>query len=335
MNKVPILDRKNVLITGGAGFIGSHLCDALVKTAHVICVDNFATSAVANIQHLLQDPNFEFINQDINQPFQLADFSELERFHVNIQGVQEVYHLACPISRTHFNDYKIATLLTNSLGTKNVLDVAVASHAKTLFASSSALYGKRQDDHRISETEPCTIDHLTSGGAYDEGKRFSEALFYTFQDVYGLDVKIARIFRTYGPRMKLFDGHMIPDMVRAAIEGEPVELADPESRVNLCYVTDIVDGLIRHMESSQDVTVMNLGSSEEVPLKRLAELIMRAADSSSVIQVTPSAEPVSEPMLPDITRARQLLRWVPLVRLEDGLKAVVEDAQSRRHQLSL
>jgi UDP-glucuronate decarboxylase len=209
-----IFERRNVLVTGGAGFIGSHLCDRLVKEANVICLDNFITSDVHNIDHLLRDPHFEFINHDIVTPFDLRSYRELERFKVRFQGIQEIYHLACPISKRHFDDFKIATVLTNSIGMKNVLDIAVEHHAKVLYASSSVLYGPRREDRPfVRETDECHLDHLTTRGAYDEGKRFSEAILQTYADVYGLDVKIARIFRTYGPRMKIFDGNLIPDMV--------------------------------------------------------------------------------------------------------------------------
>ncbi|HEU0050822.1 MAG TPA: NAD-dependent epimerase/dehydratase family protein [Patescibacteria group bacterium] len=328
------IDRKNVLVTGGAGFIGSHLCEALLKEANVICMDNFSTSTVENIKPFLQNPQFEFINHDITQPFQLSDFSELERFHVSIQGVQEIYHLACPISKAHFDDFKIATILTNSIGTKQVLDIAVASRAKILFASSSVLYGPRLASHAYAaESDPAYMDHLTSSGAYDEGKRFSESIFYTYRDIYKLDVKIARLFRTYGPRMKIFDGHLIPDLVNLALDDQDLVLSDPDARLSLCFISDIVDGLCEQMNAPSDVTVINLGSDQETTLRRVAELIVRLADSSSRIRFESGGAGLPEAPLPDISRARQFLHWLPLVRLEDGLARMIEDARSRKNQL--
>lgn len=332
----PIFDRKNILVTGGAGFIGSHLCDALVKDHHVICVDNFSTSEVGNIEHLLQNPHFELINHDITQPLDLLAFPELERFKVKFQGVQEIYHLASPISKKHFEEFKVATVLTNSIGTKNVLDIAVAHQAKLLFASSSALYGpKRSEKPFVSESDPCSIDHLTQKGAYDEGKRFSEAILMTYADVYGIDVKIARIFRTYGPRMKLHDGNLLPDMINAGLDGKDIELpASEEAKIALCYVSDVIDGLIRHMRSPIEVSVLNLGSDQEVYLSSVAALLAKLTNSSSRIRFSPST-PFIEPGLPDITKAKQLLGWIPLVRLEDGLSRMVDFARSRRQQRTM
>lgn len=332
----PIFERKNVVVTGGAGFIGSHLCDALVKDSHVICIDNFSTSEVANIEHLLQNPNFELINHDITKPFDLRDFPELERFKVKFQGVQEIYHLASPISKKHFEEFKIATVLTNSIGTKNVLDIAVAHQAKILFASSSALYGPRRDGKtHVSESDPCLIDHLTPKGAYDEGKRFSEAILSTYADVYGIDVKIARIFRTYGPRMKLHDGNLLPDMINAGLDGKDIELTAPEdAKIALCFVSDIIDGLIRHMRSTIDVTVVNLGSDQEVYLSSVASLIAKITAGNSRVRFTASGA-FGEPGLPDLAKAKQLLSWIPLVRLEDGILRMVDYARSRRQQRTM
>ncbi len=331
-----ISERKNVLVTGGAGFIGSHLCDRLIRESNVICVDNFITSSVANIDHLLREPNFEFINHDITQPLHLSRFAELERFKVGVQGVQEIYHLACPISKRHFEDFKIATVLTNSVGVKNVLDLAVENHAKLLYASSSVIYGDRHGiAEKVKETDECHLDHLTTRGAYDEGKRFSEAILQTYADVYGLDVKIARIFRTFGPRMKIFDGNLIPDIVLNALEGNDITIAgNEETRTSLAYVTDIVDGLIRLMHSPIELTLVNLGSDQEVRLVSVAQKVLEITASASRVRFEPHVQNYIDPGLPDISRAKDLLGWVPLVRLEDGLKSMIEYANATRHAVS-
>ncbi len=331
----PFFERRNVLVTGGAGFIGSHLCDRLVKEAHVICVDNFITSSVSNIDHLLQDPNFGFVNHDIVQPLDLESLPELERFKVRFQGIQEVYHLACPISKRNFDDFKIATVLTNSLGVKNVADLAVRYTSKVLYASSSVLYGPRQTGKIVvAETDECRIDHLTPRGAYDEGKRFSEAILQTFADVYALDVKIARIFRTYGPRMKIFDGNLIPDMILSALDGKDIVIAgNEESRTSMAYVTDIVDGLIRMLSTPIDVTLINLGSDEDIKLVTIAQKILELTHAESRVRFEAPFEHFIESGLPDTTRAREILEWFPLVRLEDGLEKMIAYARSRRQQI--
>ncbi|MFH1077781.1 MAG: NAD-dependent epimerase/dehydratase family protein [Patescibacteria group bacterium] len=330
-----IFERRNVLVTGGAGFIGSHLCDRLVKDANVICVDNFITSGEANIDHLLQDPHFEFINHDITRPIDPLAFPELERFKVRFQGIQEIHHLACPISKRHFDDFKIATILTNSIGVKNVLDLAVAHHAKVLYASSSVLYGPRVNGEHARETDACRLDHLTTRGAYDEGKRFSEAILQTYADVYGFDVKIARIFRTYGPRMKIFDGNLMPDMILNALENRDVVLTgDEETRIAPTYVSDIVDGLIRLMATPIDVTLMNLGSDADYRLVSVAQKIIEIAGSSSRVRFEPPGPYATEAPMPDITRAREILGWIPLVRLDDGLRKMIEYAKSHRHLIT-
>lgn len=329
-----LFERRNVLVTGGAGFIGSHLCDRLVKEANVICVDNFITSEVGNIEHLLQSPHFEFINHDITKPLDLAAFSELERFKVPFQGIQEIYHLACPISKRHFDDFKIATVLTNSIGVKNILDLAVSNHARVLYASSSVLYGPRKNGDFVKETDECHLDHLTTRGAYDEGKRFSEAILQTYADVYGLDIKIARIFRTYGPRMKIFDGNLIPDIILSALENKDIVLVgDEETRIAPAFVSDIIDGMIRLMGTPIDVTLVNLGTDSEVSLVSLVKKVIEFTNSTSRVRFDPSST-LFESGLPDITRAREILAWLPLVRLEEGLKKMIDYAKSRTQLIS-
>lgn len=331
-----MFERKNVLVTGGAGFIGSHLCDRLIKDHNVICVDNFITSSVANIDHLLREPNFEFINHDITQPLNLLRFTELERFKIAYNGLQEIYHLACPISKRHFDDFKIATVLTNSIGVKNILDIAVEHHSKVLYASSSVLYGDRRGDPRlVRESDECHLDHLTTRGAYDEGKRFSEAILQTYADVYGLDVKIARLFRTYGPRMKIFDGNLIPDMVLSALEGKDIVISgDEETRTSLANVADVVDGILRLMSSPIEITLVNLGSDEEIRLVSVAQKILGITSSGSRVRFEPHVPNYIDAGLPDISRAKDLLGWVPLVRLDDGLREMIEYANSHRNLVS-
>jgi UDP-glucuronate decarboxylase len=330
-------ERKNVLVTGGAGFIGSHLCDRLIQESNVICVDDFITSSVANIDHLLREPHFEFINHDITQPLDLAKYKELERFGVGHEGIHEIYHLACPISKRHFDDYKIATVLTNSVGVKHVLDLAVTHHAKVLYASSSVLYGERHGGWQASlkETDECHLDHLTPHGAYDEGKRFSEAILQTYAEVYSLDIKIARVFRTYGPRMKIFDGNLIPDMILNALDDKDIVISgDEETRICLCYVKDVVDGLVRLMSSPIELTLANLGSDQEMRLVSVAQKILNITNSASRVRFDARLPRLADPGLPDISRAKDLLGWMPCVRLDDGLKSMVDYANSHKNQVT-
>lgn len=336
MATTPIFERKNVIVTGGAGFIGSHLCERLLKDSHVICVDNFITSSLGNIDHLLQETNFEFINHDIIQPLDLESLPELARFKIKFQGIQEIYHLACPISKKHFDEYKIATVLTNSVGVKNILDIAVKYSAKMLYASSSVLYGPRREGRTtLNERDECHVDHLTTRGAYDEGKRFSEAIMQTYADVHNLDIKIARIFRTYGPRMKIFDGNLIPDMVLRALDGQDIVITgDEETRVSLAFVSDIVDGLVRLMSTPIDITLLNLGSDQEMRFIKVAQTLLELTGSTSRIRFDTPDQGYIEPGLPDITRAREVLGWIPLVRIEDGLKKMVDYIKSHRHQIT-
>ncbi|MEK7665658.1 MAG: NAD-dependent epimerase/dehydratase family protein [Patescibacteria group bacterium] len=318
---------KNIVVTGGAGFIGSHLCERLLHDGNrVICVDNFATSHEQNVNGLLQNPNFQFLRLDVNEQFDLSEFPELGAFKLKFQGVQEIYHLACPTTVKKFDQYKMQTLLTNSIGTRHVLDMAVKYRARILFSSSSVVYGGRTDGRLIfHEEDEGAFDHLSPRACYDEGKRFAETMCATYNQVHGIEIKIARIFRTYGPRMPLFDGHLIPDFVLSAIDNKPLVIYGTESfRTSLCYVTDVVDGIIRLMASPSDVQVVNIGSDQDVALKDVAQKVIEMTGSNSTIIFEQNLAFLTELGLPSIARAKELLGWLALVRLEDGLTKTIE-----------
>lgn len=324
--------QRNVLVTGGAGFIGSHLCERLIRDgAHVICIDNFSTSHVQNIQSFLQHPQFEILKLDVNTPFNLESYPELARFKLPFQGISEIYHLACPTSIKQFDQFKIQTLLSNSLGNYHILEIARTYHAKILLASSSVVYGSR-DQHRglISETDMGAVDHLSQRACYDEGRRFSETMFETYRQVHDLDARIARVFRTYGPRMPIFDGHLVPDFVLSAIEGKDLVVYGGEQfRTSLVYVTDIVDGMMRLMHHSSYEGPVNLGSDQDLLMSDVAKKIIELTESSSDVTFEENLPFLSELGLPDITRAKDF-GWIPLTRLEDGLRKTIEYTKANR-----
>lgn len=325
--------RKNVLVTGGAGFIGSHLCEKLLESgARVICLDNFSTSHEQNINGLLQSPDFQFLRLDVNEPFSLEAFSELAHFQIKFQGIQEIYHLACPTSIKKFDQFKMQTLLANSVGNRHVLDLAVRYKAKVLLASSSVVYGPRRADRALfTEEMSGVMDHLSPRACYDEGKRFSETMFETYAQVHGIEVKIARLFRTYGPRMPLFDGHLIPDFVLSAIDHKPLTIYGDESfSTSLLYVTDAVDGMMRLMASDPQTRVVNLGSDVDIKLAKVAEQIIAMVESPSTIHFEPPMVFLTSLGLPSLARAKDNLGWLPLVRLEDGLKKTIEYVKANK-----
>lgn len=332
----PVFDKKNVLVTGGAGFIGSHLCEALLKESRVICLDNFATSQESNIDSLLKNPDFEFIRHDISQPFDPEAFPELARFKTKFQGIQEIYHLACPTSPKKFEQHRLQTLYANSLGMKNVLDLAVRYKAKMLHASTSTVYGPRPaDGHAFQETEFGSVDLLGERSCYDEGKRFAETCCATYKQVHGIDVRIARIFRTYGPRMPLFDGQMIPDFITNALDGTDLEIFGDETfRTSLVYVTDIVDGMMKVMGANEDIGPVNLGSDIDVPIMDVANRILEMTGSTSRVAFKGELLFMTQLGLPDLSKAKEKLGWIPLVTLDEGLKKAIDYTIANKSLLS-
>jgi UDP-glucuronate decarboxylase len=337
MAKQAIFEKKNVLVTGGAGFIGSHLCDELVKTAKVICVDNFITSQRSNIEHLLQNPNFVLVNHDINTPLDLTAYPELEHFRVEFQGVQEVYHLACPTSPKNFQEQRMATMDSNTLGMKNMLELAKTYNAKFLFASSSVVYGvRRTEDPYFYENYVGMLDQASPRACYDLGKKFAESMVNVYHDMHGLRTRIARIFRTYGPRMLLNNGHMIPDFIVQALQNEDlVVYGDETFRTSLCYVSDVVDGLIRLMAATQDQFVANIGSDQDIPIVQVAEKVVQMTGSNSHVRFEAPLLFMTPLGLPVITAAKDELGWIPVVTLERGLQMTVDYAKAERNRIGL
>lgn len=337
MAQVPIFEKKNVVVTGGAGFIGSHLCEELLKQNKVICIDNLSNAPLSNIEHLLKDPNFEFLKIDVNQPFDLENFPELEKFKVKFQGVQEVYHLACPTSGKNFEQYKMQTLLANSFSMKYTLDLAVKNKAKYLFASSAVVYGPRKSDGTsMTEDYAGVVNHLSQRGCYDEGKRFAETMAETYRQIYGLEVKIARIFRTYGPRLKLYDGQMISDFIVNALNGEDLVIYGDETfSTPLLYVSDLVDGLTKLMASEPELQVVNFGSDRVYRVYDMAEQIIKMTNSKSRIVFNPPLLFITPLGVPDISRAKNELGWFPLVSLEQGLEKTISYTVAQQKKVTL
>lgn len=331
MTQRAIFDKKNILVTGGAGFIGSHLCDALVKKSKVICVDNFLTGSEENIDHLLRNADFEFIRHDLTEPLKLESFHELEKFRVKFQGIQEIYHLACPTSPKDFNRVPIETLLANAYATRNVLDLAVAYHAKVLHFSTSAVYGEPLDEQPIEEQYWGYVDPVGVRSAYTEGKRFAEAMMINYQRQRGVDAKILRVFNTYGPRMRLNDGRMIPDFVVSVLENRPVKVyGTGEEKRSYCYVTDVVEAAMRMMESPERGP-FNVGAEEHMRSVDIAKKIMQIVEITveTVLEKPPEAYAAKQ-SLPDIRLVKEKLGWFPIVSLEEGLVRTVKDMQGRK-----
>lgn len=335
MQSTPIFEKKNVLVTGGAGFIGSHLCESLLRDANVICMDDLSNSSIQNIDHLLQYPDFEFIKYDVTKPIDLNSFDELQKFRVKFQGIQEVYHLACPTSPKNFESLKLQSLWANSNAMNSTLDVAVAYRAKYVFASSSVVYGNPTPERKFfSEQDEGMVEHLSPRACYDEGKRFAETCVATYRQVYGIDAKIARVFTTYGPRMKLREGLLIPDFILDALDGrELVIYGDGDLDQTLCYVTDMVDGLKRLMDAEPEVWLVNLGSDEILKMEDIARRIIAMTGSSSAVRFEDPLLFLTKKGTPDLRRAKELLGWMPLIRLEDGLKKAIDFTSAHKEMM--
>jgi UDP-glucuronate decarboxylase len=308
---------KRVLVTGGSGFLGSHLCDRLVEAGDdVLCLDNFYSSTKENVAHLLGHPRFELIRHDITFPIYVE--------------VDEIYHLACPASPIHYQRDPVQTTKTAVHGSINALGLAKRTGAKILLTSTSEVYGD-PEVHPQTEDYRGHVNPIGPRACYDEGKRAAETLFFDYWRQHSLEIKVARLFNCYGPRMHPDDGRVVSNFVVAALEGRPLTLyGDGSQTRSFCYVDDLVDALIRFMATPAEVTgPLNIGNPGEFTIRELAELVLELTGSSSTLEHLPL--PVDDPIRrqPDITRARAALGWEPTLPLRDGLALTVEHFRSR------
>ncbi|WP_332813219.1 UDP-glucuronic acid decarboxylase family protein [Ramlibacter sp.] len=303
---------RQVLVTGGAGFLGSHLCERLLAQGdQVICVDNFFTGARRNIEHLLDQPRFELIRHDVSLPLQLE--------------VDQIYNLACPASPVHYQHDPVQTVKTSVLGALNVLELARRTGARVFQASTSEVYGD-PDVHPQPESYWGRVNPVGLRSCYDEGKRCAETLFMDYHRQYGIDVRIGRIFNTYGPRMHPNDGRVVSNFIVQALRGEPITIygAGGQTR-SFCFVDDLVDAFLRYMALEKPAPgPINLGNPCEFTIRQLAELVLELTGSGSdlVFEPLPSDDP--QQRRPDIGRAREQLGWEPTVQLREGLARTIE-----------
>jgi UDP-glucuronate decarboxylase len=307
---VPSLHR--ILVTGGAGFLGSHLCERLVAEGHdVICLDNFFTSQKTNVSHLLERPNFELVRHDVVHPIWLE--------------VDQIYNLACPAAPGHYQFNPIKTLKTSVVGAINVLGMAKRCRAKVLQASTSEVYGD-PEVHPQPETYRGAVNPIGPRACYDEGKRAAETLFMDYHRMNRLNVRIARIFNTYGPRMHPFDGRVVSNFILQALEGRPLTIfGDGSQTRSFCYRDDLIEGLIRLMNAPDDVFgPVNLGNPDEFTILELAELVLELTGSKAPLERRPLPADDPTKRRPDIARARATLGWQPTIPLREGLVKTIE-----------
>lgn len=303
---------KRILITGGAGFIGSHLSEKLLNEGNeILCLDNFFTGNKRNVQHLMDNPKFELIRHDIVDPYKCE--------------VDEIYNLACPASPVHYQHNPIKTMKTSILGAMNVLGVAKRTGAKVFQASTSEVYG---DPHVHPQQEAYwgNVNPIGIRSCYDEGKRAAETLFMDYHREHNLKIKIIRIFNTYGPNMHPEDGRVVSNFIVQALKGQDITVYGKGNQTrSFCYVTDLVDGFVRLMNSDDSITgPINCGNPNEFTILELAEKVIKLTNAKSKIIYKPL--PSDDPMQrkPDITKAKELLGWEPKIQLEEGLLKTIE-----------
>jgi len=303
---------KSILITGGAGFLGSHLCESLLDQGHdVLCVDNFYTSTRRNITHLLEHPNFELLRHDVTFPLYVE--------------VDEIYNLACPASPIHYQRDPVQTTKTSVHGAINMLGLAKRTGASILQASTSEVYGD-PEIHPQTETYWGNVNPVGIRSCYDEGKRCAETLFFDYRRQHNTNIKVARIFNTYGPRMLPDDGRVVSNFIMQALQGQDITIyGDGSQSRSFCYVDDLVNGLIRLMNAGPDLTgPVNLGNPGEFTIRELAEKVISMTGSGSKLVYRPLPQDDPTQRQPDITLAQTALGWQPRYSLDEGLKPTID-----------
>ena len=300
----------NVLVTGGAGFLGSHLCDRLIEDGHsVTCLDNLFTGTQKNIQHLLPNPNFHFVESEVIDPFKF--------------NVERIYNLACPASPPHYQHNPIKTIKTSFMGAMNCLSLAVRNGARVLQASTSEVYGD-PEIHPQPESYKGSVNPIGIRACYDEGKRCAETLFFDYHRENKVDIRVARIFNTYGPRMLPDDGRVVSNFIVQALKEEDLTIyGDGTQTRSFCYVDELIDGLVNLMEQTNLVGPVNIGNPSEFTILELAEMVIQKTESQSKITMHPL--PGDDPLQrqPDISVAKKRLRWEPKISLSTGLDRTI------------
>lgn len=304
-----------ILVTGGAGFLGSHLIDRLMKQGHdVICLDNFFTGHKRNIRHWIDNPYFELIRHDITEPIRLE--------------VDQIYHLACPASPVHYQYNPVKTIKTNVMGTLNMLGLAKRVKARFLLASTSEVYGD-PDVHPQTEEYRGNVNCIGIRSCYDEGKRVAETLAFDYHRQNNVDIRVMRIFNTYGPRMFENDGRVVSNFIVQALKGVPLTVyGDGSQTRSFCYVADLIDGMMRLMNGEQ-LGPINIGNPGEYTILQLAETIQKMINPDAELTFKPLPQDDPLQRKPDITKAKNFLGWEPKINLEEGLKLTIEDFRSR------
>jgi UDP-glucuronate decarboxylase len=299
------------LVTGGAGFIGSFLCEYLLdRGEEVLCLDNFFTGRKRNVEHLLTHPRFEIIRHDVTEPITV----EADR----------VYNLACPASPVHYQHNPIKTIKTNVMGAMNMLGLAKRTGARILQASTSEVYGDPLVHPQV-ESYWGNVNPLGLRSCYDEGKRVAESLFFNYHRMHGVEIRVIRIFNTYGPRMHENDGRVVSNFVVQALQGKPLTVyGDGSQTRSFCFVTDLVEGMVRMMDHPDFTGPVNLGNPHEVTIREIAETVLKLTGKNGRIDVQPLPQDDPVRRRPDIAVAREKLGWEPTVRLEDGLTRTIE-----------